>query len=223
LISSSAEMAVKRLLFGIATLLTIGAFVSAQERKSYAELNAPFILQAFEKSKLPVVTKSVWDTKKNAMIDDLPENKGIYMFYYDVKEKEKDKKEKVEKAFPIYIGSTGGTFRRSLREHYEKEGGVIRTILEGKFPANKRENFPISALKVKMVDLPKETEAKMFERAMLETFYFALNDQETRATRYELDNRSELIKPVESKTIFDIQLRNIMTDLQNFFSDMEKN
>jgi len=212
-------MGLQMLVFGVTTLLTIGTFVSSQERKSYAELNAPFILQAFEKSKLPVVTKSVWDTKKNAMIDDIPENKGIYLFYYDVK----DRKEKVEKAFPIYIGSTGGTFRRSLREHYEKEGGVIRTILEGKFPANKRENFPISALKVKLVDLPKETEAKMFERAMLETFYFALNDQETRATRYELDNRSELIKPVESKTIFDIQLRNIMTDLQNFFSDLEKN
>merc|ERR1712180_342811 len=213
-----SKMAVKGLLVGLATVLAIG-LVSAQERKSYAELNAPFILQAFEKSKLPVVTKNVWDVKKNAMIDDIPENKGIYMFYYDVK----DKKEKVEKAFPIYIGSTGGTFRRSLRDHYEKEGGVIRTILEGKFPANKRENFPISALKVKMVDLPKETEAKMFERAMLETFYFALNDQETRATRYELDNRSELIKPVESKTIFDIQLRDIMTDLQNFFTDLEKN
>merc|ERR1712180_199696 len=174
-----SKMAVKGLLVGLATVLAIG-LVSAQERKSYAELNAPFILQAFEKSKLPVTTKSVWDAKKNAMIDDIPENKGIYMFYYDVKEKN-EKKEKVEKAFPIFI------------------------------------------LKVKMVDLPKETEAKMFERAMLETFYFALNDQETRATRYELDNRSELIKPVESKTIFDIQLRNIMTDLQNFFTDLEKN
>lgn len=212
-------MAVKWLLVGITTLLTYCSIASAQERKSYAELNAPFILQAFEKSKLPTVTRNVWDVKKNGMLSDIPENKGIYMFYYDVK----DKKEKEDKAFPIYIGSTGGTFRRSLTDHYQKEGGVIRTILEGKFPANKREAFPISALKVKLVDLPKETEAKMFERAMLETFYFALNDQETRATRYELDNRSELIKPVESKTIFDIQLRNIMTDLQNFFTDMEKN
>lgn len=214
--SSSAKMTAK-VLVGVATLLVLG-FACAQERKSYAELNAPFIMQAFEKSKLPIVTKNVWDSKKNAMIDDIPENKGIYMFYYDVKEGKKG-----EKTFPVFIGSTGGTFRRAIRDHYEKEGGVVRTILEGKFPANKRETFPISALKVKMVDLPKETEAKMFERAMLETFYFALNDQETRATRYELDNRSELIKPVESKTIFDIQLRNIMTDLQNFFTDMEKN
>merc|ERR1712168_47581 len=89
----------KLLLVGLATVLALG-IVSAQERKSYAELNAPFILQAFEKSKLPVTTKSVWDVKKNAMIDDIPENKGIYMFYYDVKEKEKDKKEKVVLSVP---------------------------------------------------------------------------------------------------------------------------
>lgn len=210
-------MAAKGMLVGLATVLILGTFVSAQERKSYAELNAPFIMEAFEKTKLPTVTKNVWDAKKNAMIADIPENKGLYLFYYDTKENKK------EKIFPIYIGSTGGTFRRTLRDHYEKEGGVIRTILEGKFPANKRETFPIDKLKVKMVDLPKETEAKMFERAMLETFYFALNDQETRTTRYELDNRSELVKPVESKTIFDIQLRNIMTDLQGFYDGLEKN
>lgn len=145
------------------------------------------------------------------MIKDVPENKGLYMLYYDLKERQ----------YPIYIGSTGGTFRRALKDHYEKEGGVIRSILEGKFPANKKD-FSIEKLKVKMLDVPKETEAKLFERAMLETFYFALNDQETRATRYELDTRNEVVKPVESKTIFDIQLRNIMTDLQNFFSEYEK-
>jgi hypothetical protein len=214
-------MAAKGMLVGLAAVLMLGTFVSAQERKSYAELNAPFIMEAFEKTKLPTVTKNVWDSKKNAMIADIPENKGLYLFYYATKEGEgKNKKDKI---FPIYIGTSGGTFRRTLRDHYEKEGGVIRTILEGKFPANKRETFPIDKLKVKMVDLPKETEAKMFERAMLETFYFALNDQETRSTRYELDNRSEMVKPLESKTIFDIQLRNIMTDLQGFYDTIETN
>jgi len=201
-----------RSLFGIVLLASLGLMGNAQERKSYAELNAPFIFASFDKTKLPSVTKNIWDTKKNEMVKDIPENKGIYMLYYDQKDHQ----------YPIYVGSTGGTFRRALSDHYQKEGGVIRTILEGKFPT-KKNDFPIANLKVKLVDMPKETEAKMFERAMLETFYFALNDQETRATRFELDNRNEVMKPAESKAIFDIQLRNIMTDLQNFYGEYEKN
>lgn len=213
---STCIMAAKGMLVVLGTVLALGTFVSAQERKSYAELNAPFIFSTFEKTKLPVITKNVWDTKKNEMNKDIPENKGLFMMYYDMKE---DKK---EKRYPIYIGSTGsGTFRRALKDSYEKEGGAIRTILEGKFPVQKT-NFPLDALKVKLVDIPKETESKMFERAMLETFYFALNDQETRSTRFELATRDEMVKPVESKTIFDIQLKNIMTDLQSFYDGMEK-
>lgn len=200
------------MLVRIAVLLALGMVATAQERKSYAELNAPFIFSSFDKTKLPAVTKNIWDNKRNEMVKDMPENKGLYMLYYDLKDRQ----------YPIFIGSTGGTFRRALNDHYQKEGGVIRTILEGKFPTNKRE-FPIANLKVKMIDMPKETEAKLFERAFLETFYFALNDQETRATRWELDNRNEVVKPAESKSIFDIQFKSLMTDLQGFYSNYESN
>jgi len=209
-------MATKEMILLLGTVLALGTIVSAQERKSYAELNAPFIFSAFEKTKLPVITKNVWDMKKNEMNSEIPENRGVYMLYYDMKE------EKKQRRYPIYIGSTAtGTFRRSLQNEYQKEGGSIRTILEGKFPVQKT-NFPLEALKVKLVDMPKETEAKMFERAMLETFYFALNEQESRGARFELATRDEMVKPVESKTIFDLQLRNIMNDLQGFFDAMEK-
>jgi len=209
-------MATKEMILLLGTVLALGTIASAQERKSYAELNAPFIFGAFEKTKLPVITKNVWDMKKNEMNSEIPENKGVYMLYYDMKE------EKKQRRYPVYIGSTAtGTFRRSLQNEYQKEGGSIRTILEGKFPVQKT-NFPLDALKVKLVDMPKETEAKMFERAMLETFYFALNEQESRSARFELATRDEMVKPVESKTIFDLQLRNIMNDLQGFFDAMEK-
>jgi hypothetical protein len=209
-------MATKEMILLLGTVLALGTIVSAQERKSYAELNAPFIFSAIEKTKLPVITKNVWDMKKNEMNSEIPENKGVYMLYYDMKE------EKKQRRYPVYIGSTAtGTFRRSLQNEYQKEGGSIRTILEGKFPVQKT-NFPLDALKVKLVDMPKETEAKMFERAMLETFYFALNEQESRSARFELATRDEMVKPVESKTIFDLQLRNIMNDLQGFFDAMEK-
>lgn len=200
----------------LGAVVALGTFASAQERKSYAELNAPFIFSALEKSRLPVITKNVWDVKNNEMNKDIPESKGVYMLYYDMKE---DKK---ERRYPIYIGSTGsGNFRRSLKDSYEKEGAPIRTILENKFPVQKTV-FPLNALKVKMVDMAKETEAKMFERAMLETFYFAMNEQETRQARLELATRDEMVKPIESKTIFDIQLRNIMGDVQNFYDSLEK-
>lgn len=123
------------------------------------------------------------------MAKDVPESKGLYMLYYDNKDHQ----------YPFFIGSTGsGTFRRSLSDQYQKEGGAIRTILEGKFPT-KHDNFPIANLKVQMLDIDQETKAKLFERAFLETFYFALNDQETRATRYDLDTRNEVMKPAEAK------------------------
>ena len=185
-------------------------FVKAQERKSYAELNAPFIFKSIEKLKVPTETRNLWDTKENKMASDIPESKGLYMMYYDLGKRQ----------YPFFVATTEGTFRRALADQYNKEGGAIRTVLEGKFPSNANQ-FPLSALKVKMVELPKETEAKLFERAYLDTFYFALNDQETRPTRYELDTRNEVVKPQESKTIFNMQLKGIMTELENTYREFE--
>jgi len=197
---------------GIAICLAAGIIVThAQERRNYAELNAPFILKSLEKMKVPIETRSLWDSKNNELATgDIPESKGLYMFYYDVGKRQ----------YPFFVKSTEGTFRRAIQEEYNKEGGAIRTILEGKFP-NPAVNFPISSLKVKLVQLPKETEAKLFERAYLETFYFALNDQETRPTRYELDTRNELVKPMEAKNIFNLQLKGLMTDLENTYREFE--
>lgn len=184
---------------------------SAQERRNYAELNAPFILKSLEHLKVPIETKNLWDSKNNELaINDIPEGKGIYMLYYDHGKRQ----------YPFFVKSTEGTFRRAIQEEYNKEGGAVRSILEGKFP-NPSTNFPISELKVKLVPLARETESKLFERAYLETFYFALNDQETRPTRYELDTRNELVKPMEAKNIFNIQLKGLMTDLENTYREFE--
>jgi len=204
------EMAAGRI-FGVVLCLAAGILVvSAQERKNYAELNAPFILKSLEKLRVPVKTQTVWDTKRNELSSDIPEGKGLYMLYYDTGKRQ----------YPFFVASTEGTFRRALADQYNKEGGAIRTILEGKFP-NPAINFPLSGLKAKLVELPKDTQSKLFERAYLDTFYFALNDQETRPTRYELDTRNELVKPTEAKNIFNIQLKGIMTELENTYRDFE--
>merc|ERR1712176_1317542 len=129
----------KLLLVGLATVLALG-IVSAQERKSYAELNSPFILQAFEKSKLPVTTKSVWDVKKNAMIDDIPENKGVYMFYYDVKKERKEGKGR--KSIPhlhrINWRYLQTIFERSLRKRRRSHPHNSRR----KIPCQQKRKFP---------------------------------------------------------------------------------
>lgn len=196
---------------GVVVCITIGiACVAGQERKNYAELNAPFIFKSFDKMRVPIETKNLWDVKKNEMVKDIPETKGMYVLFYDLGKRQ----------YPFYIASTEGTFKRAVQDQYNKEGGAIRTVLEGKFPSNQVQ-FPLSALKIKMIELPKETQSKLFERAYLETFYFALNDQETRPTRYELDSRNEVVKPQESKNIFNMQLKGLMNDLEQTYKDFE--